>query len=325
MSTKEDGSGQWVPKDFLQTFGLFKRRPELLEADEYKVTAKASQAILDMVLGRVYGKKETGKVTDENVWELKALCDELGFGGFEAEVQAVLGDNDERLRREILCLKDRLRGHDVMLEQLREKPQWEVILALQRQVAELARTVDALARDVATLKERKKAPVLGEFHYRFNPLDGIIAYLTRECGGNVWDNGVVGGSRFASAAELGLKSETIITIREPWVRYDFKERRVTPTSYSIKVADRWPQRSWVFEASNDNRWWEPLDIREDNVDLRYRNVTRNFSIRPVPQGSYRYIRLRLTSQNDPRDEGGNVLERIRGLEVFGTLFCDDQL
>ena len=324
MSTKEDGSGQWVPKDFLQTFGLFKRRPELLEADEYKVTAKASQAILDMVLGRVYGKKETGKVTDENVWELKALCDELGFGGFEAEVQAVLGDNDERLRREILCLKDRLRGHDVMLEQLREKPQWEVILALQRQVAELARTVDALSRDVATLKERKKAPVLGEFHYRFNPLDGIIAYLTRECGGNVWYNGVVNGPR--AVVDFDSEVETIISIKEPWIQYDFKERRVTPTSYSIKVNDGWPQRSWVFEASKDNRWWEPLDIREDNVDLCYWNVTRNFSIRPVPQGSYRYIRLRLTSQNDPRDEERGHLELIRWLDVFGTLFdCDDQL
>ena len=93
-------------------------------------------------------------------------------------------------------------------------------------------------------------------------LDGIIAHLTRECGGNVHDKGVVNvmASSFndsfypKNAADLGTDS-VYLSKNEPnsWICYDFKERRVIPTSYSVRLPEEGGfgqpnRRSWVIEV-----------------------------------------------------------------------------
>jgi hypothetical protein len=101
--------------------------------------------------------------------------------------------------------------------------------------------------------------------------DGIIAHLTRECGGNVHDHGVVDvtsgsfeketcganprsgvyGSYPHSAAKNAAdletnscfisafrrKEEDIPHTRNNWVCYNFKERRIIPTHYAIRTND----------------------------------------------------------------------------------------
>ena len=159
-----------------------------------------------------------------------------------------------------------------------------------------------------------------------DPLNGIIAQMTRDCGGNVHEKGFVEVT--ASSCQLGaaknvveIGSDSNFRTRDessPWIRYDFKERRVAPTSYSIRKDTRggYP-RSWVLEVSNDgsDSSWQVVDRRDDNQDLNGRYVTHNFAINSPQQGSFRFVRLRQTGKN----HAGNDGLRITSLEVFGTL------
>ena len=108
-------------------------------------------------------------------------------------------------------------------------------------------------------------------------LDGVIAQLTRECGGHVHEKGAVeitassyrDGVEAKNAANLWTNS-CFSSEDEPnsWICYDFKSRLVTPTSYSIRshVGAGFP-KSWVLEVSNDGHAWTVIDRRDDNEDL----------------------------------------------------------
>ena len=161
------------------------------------------------------------------------------------------------------------------------------------------------------------------------PLDGIIAHLTRECGGNVHKEGVV---NVTASSCYGYKPEYAVDLKadsrfdsddspNSWICYDFKGRRVTPTSYSIKSCWGGPggyhPKSWVLEVSNDGSKgsWETVDSRKDNNDLNDRRVTRNFSLGTPQSGAFRFVRLRLTGKN----HGGYDDLCICALELFGTL------
>ena len=162
-----------------------------------------------------------------------------------------------------------------------------------------------------------------------DPLDGIIAWLTRECGGNVHREGVVkvtasrrGGGQPENVVDFGSNSH-ICTTNSPnsWIRYDFVGWRVTPTSYSITSYGDGPgydhPRSWVFEVSNDGSEgsWDVVDSRENNKELNAKLVTRTFAISAPPSGSFRFVRLRQTGKN----HAGNDFLEISALELFGTL------
>ena len=157
-------------------------------------------------------------------------------------------------------------------------------------------------------------------------LDGIIAHLTRVFGGNLHDKGVieVTASSCSSGApksvtELGTDSFFYSTIEEnSWIRYDFKGRRVTPTSYSIRSHNGYchPQ-SWVLEVSNDGSEgsWAEVDARNNIQELNGNYLTRNFAIRDPPRGTFRFVRLRHTGPNHHQE---NSLY-INSLELFGKI------
>ena len=183
------------------------------------------------------------------------------------------------------------------------------------------------------------AQAVSEFVYsEEKPLDGIIAHLTRECGGNVHKEGVVnvtgssclGGDEAENAVDLGSDSFFISNnSRNSWICYDFKGRRVTPTSYSIRsmcwAAGSFHPKSWVLEVSNDGSElsWNVVDSRQNNNDLNDKNVTRNFSLGTPQSGAFRFVRLRLTGKNhggsDNLDICGSDILAISALELFGTL------
>ena len=162
------------------------------------------------------------------------------------------------------------------------------------------------------------------------PLDGIIAHLTRECGGNVHEKGVVGVSSI-NFHSSGYEPKNVVDLgtnkyfcskNEPgsWLCYDFKERRVAPTSYSITSVPGGPAsahpKSWVFEASNDGISWEVIDRRDSNMDLNASKVTCNFSINPKADNNFRFIRIRQTGKNHQ----DNDLFAFASLELFGKLY-----
>ena len=152
--------------------------------------------------------------------------------------------------------------------------------------------------------------------------DGIIANLTRTCGGNIYKQGIIDitasscGGPIENVVEPG---KCFISLREPnpWISYDFKGLHVSPTSYSITTADWGFPMSWVFEVSNDGSEgsWEVVDRRDNNCDLKGKYVTHIFEISPPLRRSFRFVRLRQTE----RTHDGHDVLYIALFEVFGEI------
>ena len=185
------------------------------------------------------------------------------------------------------------------MERALEELQSKDVESLKKETKELASAVD-VKNDVSRLKaaEAKGAsvvPVRIDCVYDpSKPLDGIIAHVARECGGNVHKNGLVkvtasprmGGSLPENVIDLDSDSY-FLSKNAPNSCYDFGEKRVTPTEYSIRSGDNGPgghPESWVLEVSNDGSEgsWAVVDRRVNNSDLNANHVTCNFPISRRP-------------------------------------------
>jgi hypothetical protein len=181
--------------------------------------------------------------------------------------------------------------------------------------------------------------------------DGIIAHLTRECGGNVHDRKVVdvtcgsfeketiGANRHSgawnnnpcyaakNAADLETDSEfasayrnvwkeNIPHTRNNWLCYDFKERRIVPTQYAIRTnryEGRYHLKSWLVETSADGKNWREVAREEDNKQLNGSHFTATFAV--ADGGKCRFIRL----VNIGRNHYGDDSLEISAWEIFGNL------
>jgi hypothetical protein len=183
--------------------------------------------------------------------------------------------------------------------------------------------------------ERRFTVVGNEGTFAFSSdeaLNGIIAHLTRHCGGNVHQEGVVaitasshmGGNKPHNVADLTANSRYLsLDAQGPnqWVCYDFKDARVRVTHYSIRTFSGpgcFP-REWVVDASTDGKSWTEVDRRPQNTDLNVPGVTKGI---PVTRSlEARMIRLRGTGTNH---KGGNALE-IAAFELFGAIHHKHEL
>jgi hypothetical protein len=198
-------------------------------------------------------------------------------------------------------------------------------------------------------KPTKQFPPLVKKGKYFHGPDGIIAHLTRECKGNVHDRDVVDvtSGSFAketqrahsgacendpfcpakNAADFEMlsyfqsafctKEEDIPHTRNNWICYDFKERRIVPTHYTIRTWEGKPGwehlKSWLVETSTDGENWREVAREEDNKQLNGCRFTATFAV--AGGGECRFIRL----VNIGRNCHGNDMLCISAWEVFGNL------
>jgi hypothetical protein len=181
--------------------------------------------------------------------------------------------------------------------------------------------------------------------------DGIIAHLTRECSGNVHDCHVVevtcrsfdkethGANPHSgaydndpmwvgkNAADLEAIScfesayrsneeEEIPHTRNNWICYDFRERRIVPTHYTIRTHEGNPGgshlKSWLAETSADGENWREVSREEGSEQLNGPNFTGTFAV--ADGGECRFIRL----VNIGWNHYGNDLLCISAWEIFGS-------
>jgi hypothetical protein len=199
--------------------------------------------------------------------------------------------------------------------------------------------------------ESKQFPPSMKKGEQFDVPDGIIAHLTRECGGNVHDCHMVevtSGSfeketcganphsgafdnnpEFATknAADLETDSrfwsayresfEDIPHMKNNWVCYNFKERKIVPTHYAIRTNRNGPDlshlKSWLVETSADGKIWREVAREEDNNQLNGPYFTGTFAV--VGRGECRFIRL----VNIGRNHIGTDCIWISAWEIFGCL------
>jgi prefoldin subunit 5 len=199
-------------------------------------------------------------------------------------------------------------------------------------------------------RRAKKFPPSVKKGGRFDVPVGIIAHLTRECGGSVHDRHVVdvtcgsfeketqGANPYSgpyynspnyaakNAADLESSSEfisayrnekeNILHTRNNWVCYDFKERRIVPTHYTIRTHEYHPDdahlKSWLVETSADGQSWR-VAREADNKELNGCLFAATFAI--AGGGECRFIRLVQIGTNHFR----NDQLAISAWEIFGSL------
>jgi hypothetical protein len=179
--------------------------------------------------------------------------------------------------------------------------------------------------------------------------DWMIAHLTRECGGNVHDRHVVdvtcgsfekeihganphsgaydNKSEWAAKNAADLETDSyfysayrygyIPHTRNNWICYNFKERRIVPTHYTIRTNRDGPGnphlKSWLVETSVDGEVWREVAREEDNKQLNGKYFTGTFAV--ADGGECRFIRLVNIGRNHDRDD----CLHICAWEIFGSL------
>ena len=160
----KDGSNTMVPPAIVERLSLFERRPELLDSSKYAITSNVNMEVLGLFLSGVYGDGNARKkVNQDNVEQLKALCDELGFSGFDAEFQALSGKEVSLERRHLLDLRSRVDRHDVLIEQMQQQIM-ELRRELQMQVPQQVEAVEKkLMETDRALREEIRSRSVGDF------------------------------------------------------------------------------------------------------------------------------------------------------------------
>ena len=221
----------------------------------------------------------------------------------------------------------------------------EDVQRLRSELKENASAADVagLSGDVAQLKRTEAAVAIpGEFPFcARHPLNGIVAHFggrvsvtvssvdyrleTRSSHGGCYEFKIplYKPQTVAYGAQRSLEGPDCFKSDDKpnsWIGYDFRERRVSPTSYSIMSYPTGPGginlKSWVLEVSSDGGTsWTAVDSRNDNFDLNDKLVTRNFAISAPLSGSFRFVRLRQTGKN----HAGNDRLGLSRLEIFGKV------
>ena len=104
-------------------------------------------------------------------------------------------------------------------------------------------------------------------------------------------------------------------ISNSWWKFDFKDRKVSPTNYTLKhgYSKGYALKSWDLEGSNDDTNWTKLSTHKNDLSLR-KSKTKTFGI-PAHSGSYRYFRLIMTDKNS----SNSWTFCLGGIELYGVL------
>ena len=130
-----DGSSVALPQPYFKKMALFKE-PKIAKAASYKLRCKASNATVNLLLGRVYEESSPVTITDDNFNELRNLAQELGFTGLDKELRAFQVQPKSSLDQDLATLNERVTRHD------------KLILELQRQVQQLSSAKRKLEPDL---------------------------------------------------------------------------------------------------------------------------------------------------------------------------------
>ena len=331
---------------FREKLDILKRNPELLEKilTESGASPEVANSFLTQLVrlegpgvadareaaGLAMGALESPPVR----WTTGSVCgrgEELGTVVEELQQQvSALTQQVSALQRQ-LRMQGEVSQLAASLEGLVNKRERRTAESDETLLAEIRR-VDGRISAVEQVLREEVLPKRERIDLKSDPLDGIIARLTRECGGNVHLEGIVKVT--ASSVHpldtnklehvVDLKSDSLFfTTNSPnsWLRCDFKRWRVAPVSYSIRTFPDGPggphPKSWVLEVSNNGSegTWNVVDSRNGNCDLNGGYVIHNFEIRCPPSRAFRFVRLRLTTKNHREDD----FLALCAFELFGTL------
>jgi hypothetical protein len=161
--------------------------------------------------------------------------------------------------------------------------------------------------------------------HKSNPFKGIFAGLTQQYGGNPHLNGQI---NVTSSSSLFNQPHQILNygwgsswntgnVPNSWIQFDFKERRVAITGYSIKTnrggINCCHLKNWDIQGSLDQKIWIKIDSQKDNDALNDSNKVHTWKCKKSDE--FRYIRLIQTGKTHRSDD----FLCIGQFELFGTI------
>ena len=139
--------------------------------------------------------------------------------------------------------------------------------------------------------------------------NGILRYLTNKTGGNIHDNGTIeissnsiNGSYHPKNSVDYQNTKNIYhsneSKKDAYVRFDFKDRAIQVSSYSIQSAsgNTIHLKNWAIEVSDDGQKWQEIDRRTNNSELNGLGLKSRFDVNNPQKKFYRYLQLRQTGE-----------------------------
>jgi len=218
-----------------------------------------------------------------------------------SEMNSRLKEQENTNKRLESELNNKIREKDAIINE-----KTSLIQAKDSKLEENARLIQAKDDQLAQIKKANERP---EFPFKSDLFSGIFDGLSKKLGRNLADSSDVDVT--ASSIYNGngpknvLKNDSSIwhsqSIPYSWILFDFKERKVSITSYSMN--DRYKVKSWKVEGSTDGSTFEIIDNKVDTTDFQKSNdvfndpsAQKNFPVQPNNK-YYRYIRITSTSKN----------------------------
>jgi hypothetical protein len=154
------------------------------------------------------------------------------------------------------------------------------------------------------------------------PLDGILASLTRQFGGNVHTKEIVeikaSSTQYHQCQQVADYAWTSYwhsrNMINSWIQFDFKDRRISVAHYSIKSDGEGNSHlaKWSLAGSEDAESWTVLDER-DTQDLDGSYVVKTYECQSHRSSCFRFIRLTQTRLNSSK----NQHLMLANVEFFG--------
>jgi hypothetical protein len=318
-----------VPRPSLDPF--FNCRPELLSALGYEVQSFVPVDIFATFVQSLQTRTKV-EVTAANVDFLLLLAHEFFLNDLKANCACFL----HRSPNTVPDLADRL----LLLEKQISASGWrtvqDTLSGHEAALAAICQRLSALEESLWGLKSAPNPPPTSAAPIAAPPavrlpkdgvfvmkaprsLDGIIAYLTAKHGGNVSAKGIVTitAKSYESLAQnvAELKEQTSFYSAGSsgqWLSWDFRERRVTLTNYTLTS---YYLKTWALEGSLDGDSWFLLDRRKDTQDfVKYGAQAASFDVTGKPR-QCRFLRITQTASSHNKDD----YLILYAVEFFGTL------
>ena len=158
-----------------------------------------------------------------------------------------------------------------------------------------------------------------------NKTNGILTYMSNATGVVDLDEGKIikitassiENERYFSNLFTGLGY--FATNREPnsWIMFDFKQSKISISSYTIRCYTRDLLKEWAIYGSDDNKRWNSIDHKFNSIDINtFGDKLTEFYFETEHPITRRYIKLQALQQRLANDD----ILIIHKIEFFGTFY-----
>ena len=282
---------------------------QLFDAEKEERLFIGPRGTRERMLAFVRGEKEWRAKQEELEERLRKV--EESLRAVEEKLDASLKLQEE-MRKERLEIEKSIQALEEK-EQRSEEKMLDVEKLCKTRVEESQKTVGGELNGT----EKKEDDGISVFeHEAGREFHGIMRFLTEKTGGNIHDNKTIeittnsiygNNMKYHPKCLVDYNNDEYYDSAQKDARicFDFKERRIQLSSYSIKSHSNGPGdgksynssghlRNWVVEVSNDGESWETVDRHENDPTLNGSNIVGTFNIQTKLRSFYRFVQLRQT-------------------------------